>query len=187
MRSLSLIVPAALLAACGGDDPVSYSAPVGINLKAKSADTVDGVVSDSKGITTESGNPYGAFVADAEERLGAAPARVSIESVEILLGAESTGVVSLGEIFDGEVAVLFQMTDSDNSFAAAATAMDAETSAGPVDMASSFDSDDLADEDYDKLLGGSFEVVVRGPAAAEFVDKGADADLQITFTFGAYE
>jgi hypothetical protein len=38
-----------------------------------------------------------------------------------------------------------------------------------------------------KLLGGSFKVVIRGPAAATFEAAGADADLQLTLTFAAYE
>jgi len=68
----------AVLAACG-DDPVSFSAPVGIELKAKSDDVMNGVITEDKGITTESGNPYGAFINDATARLGRAPGRVEID------------------------------------------------------------------------------------------------------------
>lgn len=50
-----------------------------------------------------------------------------------------------------------------------------------------FDSGALPEFDYIKLLGGSFKVVTRGPAAAGFTTKGADADIQITFTFAAFE
>lgn len=52
------------VAACS-DDPVSYSAPVGINLKAKSGDVSGTAISEAKSITTETANPYGAFVGDA--------------------------------------------------------------------------------------------------------------------------
>jgi hypothetical protein len=192
MRSnLSLGALGALLV-CGGaacsDDPVSYSAPVGINLKAKSGDTTNSVVSDEKGITTESGNPYGKFISDARAALGGHdPARIEIEGVELLLGARSTGVTRLGEIFDGELTVLFRMDSTDNSFVAASRQITADTGGGPIALGVSFDSNRLAGDDWTKLLGGSFKVVVRAPAAADFEDKGAEADLQVTFTFGAYE
>jgi len=174
-------------AACS-DDPVQYSDTVGINLKAKSADTASGVVSDEKGITTESGNPYGAFVADAHDSLGGAPpSSIDVEHLELLLGANSVGVTALGEIFDGEIDVLFEMNDTGNSIPVASAQISASTDGGPIDLSVAFDSSDLVEADYDKLLNGSFQVLVRGPAATGFETKGADADLQLTFTFGAYE
>jgi hypothetical protein len=173
-----------VLAACGSD-PVSYSAPVGINLKAKSADTTGGVVSDEKGITTESGNPYGAFVSDATERLGRDPGAIDVDGVTIFLGANSVGVTSLGEIFVGPVEVLFIMNDTNNSYPVATVAMDAATAAGPIAL--DIDFPGVSEIDYPKLLNGSFQVVTRGPAAPSFETKGADADLQITLTFAAFE
>lgn len=175
------------LAACS-DAPVSYSAPVGINLKAKSADTANGIVSDDKAITTESGNPYGAFVADAKAQLGGKdPTSIVIEKVELFLGAGSTNVTRLGEVFDGTVDVLFEVNDTNNSYPAASGAVPASTGPGPTEIGATFDSGALPDFDYLKLLGGSFKVVTRGPAAAGFTTKGADADLQVTFTFSAFE
>lgn len=173
-----------VLAACGSD-PVSYSAPVGINLKAKSADTVGGVVSDDKGITTESGNPYGAFVADATQQLGRAPGAIDVDEVTIFLGANTVGVTALGEIFTGPVEVLFIMNDTNNSYPVAGVAMDAGTTAGPVALDVDFAG--VSEVDYPKLLNGSFQVVTRGPAAPSFETKGADADLQVTLTFAAFE
>jgi hypothetical protein len=174
------------LAACT-DDPVTYSAPVGINLKAKSADTINNVVSDEKGINTESGNPYGAFVTDARRELGRDPSRIEAAKVELFLGASSTGVVTLGEVFTGNVEVLFQMNDSNNSYPVASKELPASTTAGPFVLAATFDSDAVSDGDYAKLLGGSFKVITRGPAATGFTMKGADADIQVTFTFSAFE
>src|SRR3954469_79201 len=102
------------LGACS-DDPVSYSAPVGINLKAKSGDTANNVVSEEKGITTESGNPYGAFITDAKQKLGGKdPTSIEIDKVELFLGGTSTNVTRLGEVFDGTVDVLFVVNDTNN-------------------------------------------------------------------------
>jgi len=175
-----------VLAACG-DDPVSYSQPVGINLKAKSGETVNAVVSNDKAITTENGNPYGAFVGDAEVTLGHDPSRITVDHVDLLLGASTTGVTALGEIFVGDVELLFQMNDTNNSYPVATLAIDAATTAGPIGVDSTFDSDDAGDVDFAKILGGSFKVVIRGPAAPDFASKGAEADLQATFTFAAFE
>ncbi len=181
-----LLIPIALCAACG-DDPVSYSAPVGINLKAKSADTVSGTVSDEKSITTESGNPYGAFVSDARAQIGRDPGLIDVESVELFLGGGSTGVVALGEVFAGEVDLVFQMNDTNNAFSVAAGTISAATTAGPVAFDVTFAAEMVPDLDYVKLLNGSFKVIARGTAAPSFESKGAEADLQVTLTFAAFE
>lgn len=173
-------------AACA-DDPVGYSAPVGINLKAKSGDVTGGVVTDEKGINTESGNPYGAFVGAARETIGRDPSRIELDRVALLLGADSTGVAALGEIFGGDVDVLFQVNDSNNSYPAASATLDASADAGPIAFEVEFDGEAVPADDFTRVLGGAFKVVVRGPADAAFEGKGADADLQLTFTFAAYE
>lgn len=181
------VVCLALVGACG-DDAVSYSEPVGINLKAKSSDVVNATVTNEKGITTESGNPYGAFVTNARTELGgAAPGRIEVSGARLLLGASTTGVTALGEIFLGEVVVLFQMNDTDNTFPVASRVFAATDGAGPIDLGVDFDSGEMNDADYGKLLSGSFKVVIRGPAAPDFQAKGADADLQTTLTFTAFE
>ena len=48
-----------------------------------------------------------------------------------------------------------------------------------------FDIVDAAE--YDKLLNGSFKVITRGLAAPGFDGKDASANLQVTFTFAAFE
>ncbi|MFN0245360.1 MAG: hypothetical protein ACKV2T_00545 [Kofleriaceae bacterium] len=175
-----------LVAACG-DDPISYSAPVGINLKAKSADTQNGVVTDEKSINSESGNPYGAFVADARAELGRDPGLIDVDSVALFLGANSTGVVTLGEVFDGNVEVLFEMNDTNNSYPVANATLPATTGPGPFGLSVTFPAAQIPDADFTKLLNGSFKVITRGPAASGFTTKGADADIQVTLTFAAYE
>jgi len=179
---------ASLFATACSDDPLSYSAPVSINLKAKSGDTQNSVVTDEKGITTENGNPYGAFVSDAQHALGGNdPAVIDVDQVELFLGASSTGVTTLGEVFDGNVDVLFQMNDTNNTYPVASRTLDTSTPAGPIVFDIDFPADEVPDSDYTKLLSGSFKVVVRGGAATGFESKGADADIQTTFTFAAFE
>ena len=182
----TLVFALAVWAACG-DDPVSYSAPVGISLKARSASTVGGVVRDEKSINTESGNPYGTFVADARARIGHDPAIIDVERVELRLGPSSTAVTALGDVFAGTFDVVFEMNDTNVPYPVASGTIDAATAAGPIELDSVFPADEIPDIEYLKLLLGSFKVVTRGPAAPAFAMKGADADLEVTLTFAAFE
>jgi hypothetical protein len=184
MKIMTSSLALLLFAGCS-DDPVSYSAPVAINLKAKSGAVTNTTISDEKGITTESGNPYAKFVTDARDRLGGDPARIELEQLTMTLGAQSTNVVSLEQIFTGDVTTLFLLDTSNNTYEAGTGTN--PTGSGPVEMAVTFSSDAIAEQDWDKFVAGSFKVVVRGTAAADFATKGAEADLQLTFTFGAYE
>lgn len=184
----SLGVLAAFIMGCGSETkPVSHSAPVGINLKAKSGDAKNGAIYDEKGITTESGNPYGAFIKDARDKLGGVdPSRIAVSSLTLLLGGASKGVTKLEQIFVGKVETLFEVEDTKNSFPVGE--ITDPVGSGPVTLSADFDSTDLAPTDRDKLIAGGFNVVIRGTAASGF-DKSADADadLQLTFTFNAYK
>jgi hypothetical protein len=175
------------LVACGDEEPVSYSEPVGIELKADADKVVAGSLTDDKGITTESGNPYSAFIANARDALGGAdPSHVDVSIVSLLLGADSTGVTTLGEIFDGNVEVLFEMNDTNDTVAVASGTLDSQTPSTAT-LAVDFDSDAISTVNYDKLLSGSFKVVYRGSTQATYAATDAKADLQITFTFEAFE
>jgi hypothetical protein len=175
-----------LVTGCSSD-PISYSAPVGISLKLKSVNTANGSISDEKAITTEVGNPYAAFVNDARARLGRDPAVIDVEAVDLTLGANSTGATTLGEIFDGQVEVLFEMNVSMTSYSIATKSIGPATGAGPIGFATSFAANTLPDVDYNGLLNGSFKAVARGPAAEGFSTKGADCELEVMFTFAAFE
>jgi hypothetical protein len=101
------------------------------------------------------------------------------------LGANSTGVTGFDQIYTGDVEVLFQMNDTNNTYNVGRVAN--PTASGPADISVSWSSDAVSDIDYAKLLGGSFKVVIRGTPATGFATKGAKADLQLNFTFAAFE
>jgi hypothetical protein len=180
-----LILLALLSVAACGADPVNFSAPVGITLKAKSGEVANNAISDDKGITTESGNPYGAFIADAHTKLGKDPARVEIDKLTLTLGATSIGVTKLEEVYTGDVDVVFITNDTNITYDAGHVM--SPTGVGPVDVTVAFRPEDVLPADFTKILGGSFKVVIRGPAAVTFSAKGAEANLQLTFTFAAFE
>jgi hypothetical protein len=174
-----------LVAACG-DDPVNYSAPVGIELKAKSGEvSANNSLTPEKSINTESGNPYGAFITEAKNKLGHDPSTIELDKVTMTLGAQSTNVTALEQVMTGEVFVKFLTNDTNNTFNAGKWT--SPMGQGPVNGEVLFDYDMVGDPDVAKFLGGSFKVVLNAPAAADFATKGAEASLQVTFTFTAFE
>ena len=172
------------LAACGSD-PVSVSSPVGITLKVQSGDVTNSAISDDKAITTESGNPYGAFISDAQRKLGRDPARIEVDKLTLTLGAQSTNVTALDQVYTGDVDVALITNDTNSTYDIGH--VQSPTGAGPVGLSVSFVSQDMVPADFTKLVAGSFKVVIRGPAATMFAGKGASADLQLMFTFSAFE
>ena len=186
MRLLLLASPLVALAACGGDDPVSYSDPVGLSLSVASGDVAAGVVADEKNVNTESGNPYGAFLAAAENALGRSPSEIAVEHATLELEG-STNVAGLGDVFVGDVQVRFLMGAADTAHVVATRVFDGSEDAGPIELGVVFDSDALPGADYDELASGSFKVEIVGDAAPTFADASADANLAVTLTFTAYE
>ena len=180
------ILAVLVLAACG-DDPVNYSAPVGIELKAKSGDVTNNAVNEEKGITTESGNPYGAFISDARAKLGGKdPSSIELDKVTLTLNvAKSVNVSAMEQAITGEMAVQFVMNDTNNPFTVAH--FSSPTGVGPVEGHVAFDPSAVGPADYTKLVGGNFKVAMAAPTATDFATKGAEASLTITFTFTAYE
>lgn len=184
----SLFLATTLGCACSDDDPVSHSAPIGLTLSAKSDDVQgDGTITDDKNITTESGNPWGKFVDDAEAELGGAPGSIELVELTLLLGADSDGVTELREIFDGTVDVQFELEDTGNFYSVASANIDADTEGREVSFERLFDYEEFDGAEVDALLAGSFKVLLGGPAAAGFADANADADMQLTLVFEAFE
>ena len=185
MRQSLTLLPLVFAAACSSG-PVSFSQPVGIELKAKSSDVANNVIAENKDINTESGNPFGAFVTAARGDLGNHdPSRVELPTLTLTLGAQSTGVTKLDDIFTGEVDISFLMDTSNNTYPVGSITN--PTGVGPDSMDSTFVSTQMSSADYQLFLGGQFKVVIRGTAAAGFATKGADATLQTTFTFDAFQ
>lgn len=184
MRKTSLLA-LVLLAACG-DDPVNFSDDIGIEVKTKSGDAVDNAITEEKGITTESSNPYGSFITEARNVLGHDPSDIKLEKITITLGGQSTGVTTLEQVMTGDVYVKFLMNDTNNTFTVGH--FGTPTGPGPFVGHPSFSmARDVTDADIAKVIGGSFKVVLNATPAADFSTKGAEASLQLTFTFSAFE
>ena len=188
-RHLILTATSLLFFASGCDEkPVSYSSPVGIELKADSDKVIDGALTNDKEISTENGNPYASFVSAARERLGRDPGLIEISRVTALLGADSTGVTGLGQIFDGRVDILFEMNSTNDTIPVAHATIDAAvTGSAPVVFTIDFDGTSMVGLNMDDLLDGKFRVAYRGPVEANFASLNAKTDLQITLSFEAFD
>lgn len=182
------LIASLLLAAACGDDPVTYSEPVGLTMQASSGDVAGGRVEEEKNINTESGNPYAAFIANAEAELGRAPSDIAVDAVTLELDlAASNNIDALGLLFAGDTEVTFVSNGSDTAYPVAIHTFEAADTAGPVDFHVHFDSDSLSDADYTDLVGGNFKVTLAGPAAPGFAALNADADMSLVLTFVAYD
>jgi hypothetical protein len=175
---------ALVVAGCGHE--VSYSAPVGISLNAKSGDVAAGQLVDEKNINTESGNPYGAYIQAARTQLsGKDPSRITLDSLTLELKPSSTNVAGLEDIYTGLVNIDFVMNSSNATSPAGHQSN--PKGASPVVFIVDFDFAQLTPADRVDFIGGSFKVVLRGTAASSFATASANADMQATFKFTAYE
>ena len=180
-----LFAAAVTLAACGGKSV--NSGPIGVGISAEPGDVTNEVLTQDKGIGSDTGNPYHDFIVSAEGQLdNKAPTRLEISGLTLGLGASSQGVTTLDQVFGkGEVDVLFKVDPSNLTYAVG-HANDV-TGAGPDDFTVDFNPDQLPASDLQALINGQAHVVIRGPAAATFPGSGAKADLELRFTFQASE
>lgn len=185
IRARGLLSVASLMACGGGggDGVSSYSEPVGINMTAKSNDVSGGSLTLEKNITTESGNPYGEFVNNANKNLGHDPGRIELVGLVLSMGT-GTGVSGLQEVFTGTVTVSFVISGSGTVYAAGN--VPGPSGVGPIQLQITFQWSSLAAVDQADFRSGNFKVRISGQAAAGFDSGGKQAPLLVTFTFAAY-
>lgn len=180
---LGFLGGAALLAAAGCETAAATSDTIVIRLSGiKESDIRDGVVEREKNVTTETSNPYAAFLADARTALGADPSRIEVEAVSITLGGDSRGVVGFDELFAGQTNV-FLRTDAGGTVYVGR--VDRPTGVGPVSFEVIAGEDELAPILPD-LLAGVFRVGVRGATARAATDD-FDARIEVSIRFAAFE
>jgi hypothetical protein len=187
MQLRTAFVSLLVLAVGCSDDPVSVSDVVDLKLTLSSGDVANATLYDEKNVNTESGNPYGAFVAKAREEIGGDPSHIAVTGATVTVDATSRNVTMLGAVFTGATKFEFIMNGSTTHYAVATKDVVAGDGAGPITFAVDFDSDTIPDADYANLASGSFKVALSGPPAAGFAAANADADITISLTFEAFE
>jgi hypothetical protein len=147
---------------------------------------VGGQISVDNNISTENGNPYGAFVNAAVQEIGQPPSRIAVTSATFTLDpVASTQVTVLDQVFTGTVRLSFLPNGTSSSHPVASVANPAGV--GPVPMVVVFDSATVSPSDYASLVGGSFKDVLTGTGSAGFATRGATADIKATLTFEAFD
>lgn len=178
-----------LAAGCSDEDPILYSDVVDLKFTIASGDVDgDGNIGEDKNVNTESGNPYGAFIAAAQEEVGGDPARIVLDDVALTLEANSTNVALLGEVFAGNTSITFE-TNSGTKYVVATRAF---VAADPATIAFEAVETELSAnantaEKYTEIVGGQFKVGVEGVAAAGFAAANASANLTISLSFTAFQ
>lgn len=174
--SFTFVAGVLLASAC---KPEAVVDDVGINLNVSDADLdANNILITEKNISTEQGNPYGAFLSTIREQLGDEPASIFLETatVSIVGGTQA----NLEEIYTG-VITLTLVDDSAGTSTDIAT-FDTPTGAGPVELEVNADAFD--DEAFQTTLNeGSFKVQLSGAATDPAAN--IDADLEILLSFSA--
>lgn len=161
------------LAGCTDDpEPVAYSEPISVRLSGiKEGDVRDGEAARDKGVDEESGNPYHEFLRQAQARLaGIPPSAIRPTSVTVQLGADSTGAVSIGDVF-----ATLEVFVSDGTTTIPIGAVNAPAgSSVSIPIAATLDTLDPIQE---SMLDGHIRVGVRGRTV---VTPPAQFDLRLT-------
>lgn len=185
MKFLSLLVLSSLAlssTSCGDDEALFTSGQVSVKLNLKEGDVVSERLEDRKNISTESSNPYGAFLNEVDRTFGDSPREIRVEEVSIEISETKDDVATLADLWPGSFDVFFAADDSVSGYTIA-TASSA-TNVGPITM--TLDENVNRQEVQDLLNSGNFRVGVRGnteqTSSAKF-----DTTLNITTAFGVYE
>jgi hypothetical protein len=175
-----------LAAGCGGSgsndlNTVGYSGPVSIRLdKFKDDEVRNGAFDVDKNLSTETGNPYGAFLNAARGALGRAPAAVLVDRVTLTLGSDTTGVTAF-EQFMGSPMTLYLASSSATVNVGTVTQ---PMGPGPVEVTVTATRDTLAPIQAALTSGGGVKVGIRVPAAAA-LPRRFDAKVSVVLYFRA--
>ena len=165
------------------EDPVGVEDRIVIQLSGiKESDINSGTVQKSKNVTTETSNPYGAFLQDARQTLGRDPSRIGVTMVQITLAGDSRGVASFGDLFNGTVEVFL---DADVGGTVPVARVSAPGGSGPIDLELVSDEASLAPI-LAALLATNFRVGIRGATPRTGSDD-FDARIDVRIGFAAYE
>ncbi len=119
---------------------------------------------------------------DARRVLGGDPSQIRVESVQITLDGSTSGIASLGELFDGDAQVFI---DADLGGTVYVGTINRPTGTGPVSLEITSTDENLAPI-VAALLSGDFRLGVRGTTLRTAADD-IDARIDVRIGFGAYE
>jgi hypothetical protein len=177
-----LLLAALALCACA-DEEVVYSEAIELRLTSIGpSDVDDGVLEVSRNIATDKGNPFAAFLREAEDDLGYAPRGLELVAGAIaILPDPLTGVSTWSDLWSGEVTLLFEPGGSGARIDVARVVLPTQgLETWPLQVVAT-----RAELSVDKVLSGDFKVVLRGST-----DRGPKeafaAGIELRLLFAAY-
>ncbi len=164
------------------DDPVFTSGQVGISLGLKEGAIVGDQIDSRKNVSTESGNPYGAFIQEVKDEFGDSPREIRIEAVSLQIQDTKDDVAVFQDLWPESVEVFLAADDTVSGFTVAS--VQGPTGLGPINVPTRPVDDATALETL--LASGNFRVGVRGKTALTTASK-FDTKVAVTLSFGVYE
>lgn len=164
------------------DDPAFTSGQVGISLSLKEGAIVGDQIDSRKNVSTESGNPYGAFISKVQNEFGDTPREIRIEAVSLQIQDTKDDVAVFEDLWPESVQVFLAADDTVSGFTVAS--VEGPTGLGPINVPTRPVEDTTALETL--LESGNFRVGVRGKTALTDAAK-FDTKVAVTLTFGVYE
>jgi hypothetical protein len=121
---------------------------------------------------------------DAEQQFGAAPSRVTVRDLSLVLG-DDDWTVGFDDLFAGDLEVRFQPTGRGDSYLVATIPASkvAQSGAGLVVNDATFDSDALPEADRAKILAGDFEVLLHAAAGPAFAAHRSALEASVPIVF----
>lgn len=182
MRTLPIVLMSVglLSIGCGPDAVVE---DIGINIGFNIGNVAQGdPIESEKNISTEQGNPYGAFLEEIRNELNDDTPFIQLDTVSITL--EGDGVHNnFEDIFEGTLELL--IVDESAGTTTAVATVENPTGAGPVELTvlgePVVDGGEFDEDLFQATLNaGSFKIKLEGTAAA----NAANADVNIVTTLG---
>ncbi len=173
-----------LVAGCDSDPLGPVASPV-ITLTVNSMNASDieaGIIDKDENISTETGNPWGEFIRQAEGVCAADPVAFEVTSASLALDAGgSSGVEALDEVLTGSTRVIFRSTQGSD---ADATQVEIASGTGPSALVVTATRTALTPL-LERLQGGDFHVAVQGETTRQ---EGEDfsMDVLVSFTVAAF-
>lgn len=166
------------------DGPAAVSV-FSVELAVPSSTVEGGVAWGEVAVSSEAGDPYGAFIARAREALGGQdPSRIEIAGASVMLLRSSDDVDALGDVFLVGLAVGLVFDGSGAEVDVGV--VNYPYFSGPYPCRMAWDSAAVTGDDLADLLAGRFRVRVEGVVAAGFPFIGARADLKVVLKVEAY-
>jgi hypothetical protein len=186
MHRRAFFLGVVLVVGCGGGsgndlNTVGYSGPVAIRLdKFKDDEVRNGAFDVDKNLSTEMGNPYGAFQNAARAALGRAPAAILVDRVTLTLGSDTTGVTAFEQFMGTPMTLYLASNAATVNIGTVAQPM----GPGPVEVTITATRDTLAPIQAALTSGGSLKVGIRVPVSPT-APRRFDARVSVVLYFRA--